>query len=390
MDLTILITVMNRHFTLPRVLEYYKEFDGDIILLDQSDDPWDKISEYNHVKYIHLPNSDWLVNMCHALNLAKTKYTIVVGDDDFVMLNSVGDIVSFLEQHPNHVSASGQQVTLEDKMFRYETFLYLIERDIAKSNYSSVLHKDASARMEFYWSLFNARNHSVMTTQIQKEIYRLHSDYPNIYSIRSFDKTLGLMLAAKGEIITLPIVSMVRSMERKVRSHSILSTLEEIRLNEGTNSEFYNRHKPDLKFSQVFMEMELDPLLSYLNISSETMMRLFEMFNDDSIKYDICQNICETQEIYCKSIVPVEGKLDKSYARVSDDEVNLNEQKFLFLRPVASSILANSDEDYIKTHSAPPDLYEDVFPVFKKENIDELSKIYSFVENYPLGDILKN
>ena len=240
--------------------------------------------------------------------------------------------------------------------------------------------------MEFYWSLFNARNHSVMTTQIQREIYRLHSDYPNIYSIRSFDKTLGLMLAAKGEIITLPIVSMVRSMERKVRSHSVLSTLEEIRLNEGTNSEFYNRHKPDLKFSQVFMEMELDPLLSYLNISSETMMRLFEMFNDDSIKYDICQNICETQEIYCKSIVPVEGKLDKSYVRIYEDESNLNKQKFLFLRPVASSILANSDEDYIKTHSAPPDLYEDVFPVFKKENIDELSKIYSFVENYPLGE----
>ena len=50
MDLTILITVMNRRFTLPRALEYYREFDGDIILLDQSDDPWDKISEYNHVK----------------------------------------------------------------------------------------------------------------------------------------------------------------------------------------------------------------------------------------------------------------------------------------------------------------------------------------------------
>ena len=82
MDLTILITVMNRHYTLPRALEYYREFEGDIILLDQSDDPWDKISEYSHVKYIYLPNSDWLANMCHALNQVTTKYTIVVGDDD--------------------------------------------------------------------------------------------------------------------------------------------------------------------------------------------------------------------------------------------------------------------------------------------------------------------
>tara|TARA_R110002020_G_scaffold162493_1_gene348141 strand:+ start:3698 stop:5833 length:2136 start_codon:yes stop_codon:yes gene_type:complete len=379
MDLTILITVMNRHYTLPRALEYYREFEGDIILLDQSDDPWDKISEYSHVKYIYLPNSDWLANMCHALNQVTTKYTIVVGDDDFVMLNNIGDVVSFLEQHPDHISASGQQITMEDTLFRYETFKYLIEREVAKSNYLSVLHKDPSVRMEFYWSLFNARNHSIITTQVQREIYRLHSDYPNIYTIRSFDKTLGLMLAAKGEIITLPIVSIIRSFESKVRSLSVLQVLEQIRLNEGTDSEFYNRHKPELNFSETFMDMELDPLLSYLNISRETIVRLFESFNDNSLQDGIYQNICETQEIYCKSIIPVEGKLDKSYVHIYEDESNLNEQKFLFLRP------EDSHEDYIKKHSATPDLYEDVFPVFKKENIDELSKIYSFVENYPLA-----
>ena len=287
MDLTILITVMNRHHTLPRALEYYREFEGDVILLDQSDDPWDKIPEYSYVKYIYLPNSDWLANMCHALNQVTTKYTIVVGDDDFVMLNNIGDVVSFLERHPNYISASGQQITMEDTLFRYETFKYLIEREIAKSSYLSVSHKDPSVRMEFYWSIFNARNHSVMTTQIQREIYRLHSDYPSIYAIRFLDKTLGLMLAAKGEIITLPTVSVVRSMESKVRSRSALQMLEQIRLNEDTNCRLYKHNKPELKFSETFMDMELDPLLSYLNISRETIVRLFESFDDQSLQANI-------------------------------------------------------------------------------------------------------
>ena len=368
MDLTILITVMNRRFTLPRALEYYREFDGDIILLDQSDDPWDKISEYNHVKYMHLPNVDYLVSMCHALNLVTTKYTIVVGDDDFVMLNNIGNIVSFLEQHPDYISASGQQITLEDYMYRYETFTYLVEREIVESIYLSYLHKDPSVRMEFYWSLFNARNHSVMTTQIQKEIYRLHTDYPSIYTIKSFDKTFGLMLAAKSRIITLPTVSVVRSMEIEVRSHSALETLFKIMLNNDTDCEFYQRHKPHLDFSKTFIDMELDPLLSYLNISRETILRLFELFNDNSIQDEIYQNICKTREINCRSIVPIEGK----------DESNPEEPKFLVLRP------DKEHEPYIRTHSPSPDSHEDVFPVFKKENIDELSKIYSFVQNYPL------
>ena len=378
MDLTILITVMNRHHTLPRALEYYREFEGDVILLDQSDDPWDKIPEYSYVKYIYLPNSDWLANMCHALNQVTTKYTIVVGDDDFVMLNNIGNVVSFLERHPNYISASGQQITMEDTLFRYETFKYLIEREIAKSSYLSVSHKDPSARMEFYWSIFNARNHSVMTTQIQREIYRLHSDYPSIYAIRFLDKTLGLMLAAKGEIITLPTVIVVRSMESKVRSRSALQVLEQIRLNEDTNCRLYKHNKPELNFSETFMDMELDPLLSYLNISRETIVRLFESFDDQSLQANIYKEICETQEIYCKSIVPVEGKLDKSYVRLYTDESNLDEHKFLHLKP------EEFYGDFIEKYSAPPDLYEDVFPVFKKENIDELSKIYSFVENYPL------
>ena len=84
--LTIIIPVRFRQSTLPRAMEYYKGFQGRIIVADASPEPFEKISKWPNVEYYFSPNKPWMEIMTEVLQMVDTKYVVKPCDDDFIVL----------------------------------------------------------------------------------------------------------------------------------------------------------------------------------------------------------------------------------------------------------------------------------------------------------------
>ena len=351
MDLTIIITARNRRSTLPRVIEYYKEFKGKVILLDESSKSWGDIAKYDYLEYIHLPDSNWMNSMCYALNQVQTKYVTVIPDDDFLMLNNIGNIIQFLEENPKYICATGQQIAMYDDGFQYETLEYLFEL-------GSICSNDRLERMKFYWTNFHAKVHAVTSTQIQRDIYRFMVDHDNLCAIRIFDKLFSLFVSNAGKIKMLPVVQMVRSREKLTIDYSILSVAERL----DPESKLLKHIKPNLTFESSFMDLDIDPLLEYLDISKNFLKEIHASLCDQKQKKQNYVNVCKNQDIICDVIDTPPQHGDYVYTALPED------------RWVSE----------ISQHSSKSKSNTNTYPIYKEDNIQEINNITYYAEKYPL------
>jgi len=108
---TLVLLTHKRPSFLRRALQYYKDFQGRILVLDSSLQPAEGIaSRFPNVDYRHLPQFDYMgfqAKITHGLGLVQTPYMALVADDDFVLPCAIVESLAFLDAHPDYGMCHG-------------------------------------------------------------------------------------------------------------------------------------------------------------------------------------------------------------------------------------------------------------------------------------------
>ena len=117
MNISILIPTKNRDQYIFKLIKYYNDlkYQGKIFILDSSDKLIsEKIS--NHLKlnnpnknifYYHSIGLPGMVMKDH-ISLVDTKYVVETGDDDYLALNGVKEVINFLDNNLDYAGAHGK------------------------------------------------------------------------------------------------------------------------------------------------------------------------------------------------------------------------------------------------------------------------------------------
>ncbi len=275
-NITLIIPVRFRQYTLPRILNYYKDTDFPIVVCDATEKPYDGIDKFPWVEYWHQPNRPHVDFMVDVLAETHTKYSVNIGDDDFLLIPAIDYCIKYMEEHDDCVATNGQEAALNDNYLEYETIHYIIEQ-LYPMNF-----EDPKERMDYTWKYFTAKNHCIIRTDAHFEVFRFVQEYPDLFAIRFLDKILSLILARRGNITSLPIFFNLRSCESRaptMRDHHALA--KEI--------------KSHLRFETDFLNRDLSPLYERVGLTKDELTSLYhklvgvpakiKRFNEISTKY---------------------------------------------------------------------------------------------------------
>lgn len=107
--LSVVVPTYNRQKFAIRQMNYWKEFSAQVIIIDGSESPVSKDFIDNlpiNITYYHMPIS-LNERLLRSVELVKTKYVMLLGDDEFYIPSAVNECISELEKDMNIVSCMG-------------------------------------------------------------------------------------------------------------------------------------------------------------------------------------------------------------------------------------------------------------------------------------------
>ncbi|MBX3256845.1 MAG: TIGR00180 family glycosyltransferase [Chitinophagaceae bacterium] len=108
--LTLLIPTHNRHGYLSRSLAYYSKWNIHIIVADSTPEPFEQLSLYPKIEYLHFPGSSYSAKLPSSLLHVKTPYIVMCADDDFIVTNTLLKCFDFLENNADYSVAMGSVI----------------------------------------------------------------------------------------------------------------------------------------------------------------------------------------------------------------------------------------------------------------------------------------
>ncbi len=107
-DLTVIIPPHNRHVYLKRALDYYSDLDIKILIGDSSDTEYPEKDKLNdNVQYFFLKGLSFADKICELIKKVDTKYTLIIAEDDFYVVDSIRKCTDFLNSNPDYSSCQG-------------------------------------------------------------------------------------------------------------------------------------------------------------------------------------------------------------------------------------------------------------------------------------------
>ena len=165
---TIIIFTLERHFLLKRSVDYYKNFDCDILIADSSEKKMNHAFPDN-VVYKHLPGLGVSQKILLVAETITTPYVCMSADDDYLLESSLRTGANFLNDNLDFVSVQGKYLHFnlaDDK-------IVFSPKYGPESSYYSVTNEDIYSRVV---RAFNPHMH---------QIYSLHRKDALISSIRA-------------------------------------------------------------------------------------------------------------------------------------------------------------------------------------------------------------
>ena len=126
-ELSLVIPTKNRKFWIERMLKYYikVKFSGNIILADSSDQYsleilLNKFTYKNNefvpdIKIVACPKLRAEQAISKALKYVKTKYVLVINDDDIILSTNLGHGLKFLERNKDYAGFIGRSFSIKTK-----------------------------------------------------------------------------------------------------------------------------------------------------------------------------------------------------------------------------------------------------------------------------------
>lgn len=208
--ITIIIISYNRPKFLKRSIHYYITNGFNVIVLDGSkkSQNLDLQDKSNKLQYIHLTKS-YHERFIRAAKLLKTKYSILVNDDEFFFPEFIDKSIKFLDKNKNYGTVCGIVFCFsirKEKILLSPGYTYFQNR-ISKSNISA-------DRIQH--SIFNPSVHgynSVMRSRIFKGEAKLLTKLKDVKNIFLIELMLNTFIVSKGKSKFIKNLSWFRSFE---------------------------------------------------------------------------------------------------------------------------------------------------------------------------------
>ena len=281
-------------------------------------------------------------------------------DDDFLCFSGIPYSLQYLEENPDVVAVSGQEVAFVepettvcgDGLICYETIEYLV--DFMKPEINATSPKE---RIKQAWDYFDGGYvHSIMSTKMQIDIQEFHMQNPDINAMGFYDKTLVYYLAAKGKLETLPTFLLARSQE--FCSPSFITATDA----EDTIGDW----RPSLKFKDDFLKCDTTCL--------EELAVVDRSFIEEAHK-SLCGG--KVKEDFFKKIL-------KELAIINSHETKINNYNVMPRFGPGANFTGDHgwQERFQLTHTPA----EKIYPVMEPVNLHEIEKIIFYIEELPLVD----
>lgn len=206
--ITIIIISYNRPRYLKRSIDFYISHGFNVIVIDGSKKKQDLQNKDKKLSYVNLRKS-YHERFIYSAKLVKTKYSILVNDDEFFFPEFIDLSIEFLEKNKDYVSVCGIVFTFslkKEEIFFNQGYTYFSER-ISHSNIieERIKHSIHNPSVHGY--------NSVMRSQIFKGEAQLLSKLKAIKNIFFKELLLNIFIASKGKSKFLNNLAWFRSFE---------------------------------------------------------------------------------------------------------------------------------------------------------------------------------
>jgi len=117
-SITLLILSHYRQHCLKATLQFYKDIEINLLVLDNSDKPLDSSFIPDNCNYI-FTQIDFAARSKLASSLIKTKYTIIGADDEIYLPHALSNMKEFLEKNNDYVAVGGNTLAI----WRYGNYI---------------------------------------------------------------------------------------------------------------------------------------------------------------------------------------------------------------------------------------------------------------------------
>ena len=387
--LTIIVTIKDRRNTLPRIFNYYKDFPCNVIYLDSTNSEAYNGNPDPH-EYRHVPGENYCKKLYECCSSIKTKYSIIVCDDDFLSPTGLDACVDFLESNQNFVGCLGQEVTLLDSFFVIESLDYFTDTFY---DFESDCPKQ---RVKNSWYYFNGGQvGAVIRNETQINTHKFHLTHRPFNAMRIFDKTKAFLMAAEGNFARLPIFYCARSQESKA-----VSLLR-------SEKKWANNWRPNLTFNDYFIDpkvIDTSPLEEVIGVDRSFIEDIHKNLCDCEKKQARHKEILEYNILPEKCIVHVHNLVNNICFMIKEEELCST----WIIEALISTIknydllvsLGSGGAYYGELEAASPFRYSkflnseekkeinktefELYPILKQKNLNQLNKIVDFIERFPL------
>ena len=379
--LTVIVTIRDRKNTLPRAMNYYKDFPCDVIYLDSTSEKNTTQDILPH-EYRHVPDKNYCEKIYECCETIKTKYSVIVCDDDFLSHTGLEECIDYLEQNPSCVSCRGQTASLRDSFIAVESLEYFME---VVFPFTSECPKE---RVKYAWSHFNGSSvHNIVRNDVQKNIFKFVLDNPQFNAIKFFDKIHSFMTAIQGNSAVVPVFFGLRSDESKTGHFVSSPKLKKL----------WNGH---LNFKDDFLDVDLKPMQEIINVDRKFIENIFHEFVNCKTMDDDIDRLFELDLVPPRSKFSYSEYLDFTISGHPFDSIGAYGCKFvlgvvngyeILLRMGIGGDIYGDNKGYEKWYTSKHKtkindniMINTLYPTILKKNLKEISKMISFIERFPL------
>lgn len=215
-DLTIIMPVHERQWTLARALPYLQTFEGPVIVADSSREAYPDAGKYPWIDYRHTPGMLYYPKMRATFETVQTKFLVDVPDDDFTLLTGLKACCDYMRANPDVSGCGGHilrfvtdpdvELTLDHTGCHVGTHILAAE---TLGNRETI-----PARYERLFDNVVALTHAVLRKDAALMPYTLLDQDPELQPVRIFGQLVMFGAAALGRIAHLNVVLMLRGLDR--------------------------------------------------------------------------------------------------------------------------------------------------------------------------------
>ena len=272
-EIALLIPTKNRTIFLKRVLLYYKKinFSGTLAIGDSSTGDYlidnkkiyESMKGFINITYQTFPDKNLCQTSHELLKNVKTKFVAEVHDDNFIVPDSIGKCIEYLNNNSDYSAARGLGVSIKTK--NDEPFGRIFK--CVKKKQPSSESDSASTRLVSLYGDYSDIHYAVHRTEIYREVFKnSHINDNNFFNVMTTANTFVL-----GKVKELDTLHVIRHIQGPQGRKVFIKNQPE-----STNTYWWITGKDWNNNLEILQKSIVENLIKTEGLSSENAQKIYE------------------------------------------------------------------------------------------------------------------